>query len=911
MTLTTNDWRVIRRPKSASLALLMLLIVPLSALLGSVAPAFADDTEGGSGNGTGVGGECNLYGWALVDSVDDIVWQDHGLNAGCGNSAQSNKDSWTYLEWTHTQGHNGKSTTHSVGANKAPLYTAIQRMKAGACFKRHDVHAVWYTQDDGVPRIKSWGNYGLHPNPNNATIPTTLDHARNLHALRDAIDDSHIPGIDFTPDRDPSNAWWMERINDFLDPEILQGFRNAGMNNDEIIDYMKKYLKRQVRESAGSSPVLFCWFNTADGQSDFTCANLADWGKWIKNPNFDGGSKPKNLENCYEHCPNASRAHSGERLPVSVVADDNTGRTRQQKLNDYCWPPDTFDKTDHGWTSQIWGWDALRDGGTVGGPGIYGWITTTTDKTPDFPGMVAWDSTASGNPAPTSFEKSSYGHFWDRYCTIEEGCNPGRQAGSCENFLADYNAAQAATPNNKHASVNLGDYHRKALAQGKVIEVREMEVPTAAYCNLKLDEYWIKRCQGTNYYNWDGSLNASRSTNSCGKPFEDNGTGPNVPCTGGTYPGWAPGGCTSGAWRRDGSQADRPYNIQNINNRRMLHFTKAFQLLTNHCNNYDFNTVASGSYRGSNEFNGLIDSGNSDRYFSASAVSAMYDGDAISAGAVRLPWGVEGTSPKTAEAKFFNRVCAFPGKLSSADNNRAASYQVQNDWTFFRDGEWREAENFGYYTPDMAALSEPVVRYGNEAPVGTIVTRDPLGTPPATQFNLRATNCGSSVSNPVFSEGSSNAPALMNFSRQSFQSASVGMVPGCYNRIESRGIWAGKGKMPQVLTVRWRFSPLMDNHSAVSNVGWGLPAGAGSWNRGTVSTNVDGMVWSKNDGSATPVNAALRQAQWSSSGSGSANTLDKGLAYGGRKAADGRWEEKPTLFNPHYSIIAYVRAVAE
>lgn len=887
-----------------------MLFTAVAAVLMSAATAHADETDGGSGNGTSGGGPCVLYGWNIVASIDEIVWQDAGgtmssTDHRCGNSAYVNRDSWTSFSWTDSDGR-----ARAVGAAKAPLYQSLWNTGARECVRRTDVLAVWYLQDDGIPGVRSWSNYGVNPNPSNATVPTNLDGSRNLHALRDAIDDTHIPGLDFTPQDDKGTAWWLSHIKQTV-PATVWGYYKSTLTDQQIIQMTHTNLKSGLVDVTGRSPVVFCWF----ANSPMTCSDLLDWKDpsgnafWIRDR--DGDQSPQDLEKCYLHCPTASRAHAGERLPISVVADDNTGRTRQQKLNDYCWPPDTFDKTDHGWTSQIWGWDALRDGGTVGGPGIYGWITTTTDKTPDFPGMVAWDSTASGNPAPTSFEKSSYGHFWDRYCTIEEGCNPGRQAGSCENFLADYNAAQAATPNNKHASVNLGDYHRKALAQGKVIEVREMEVPTAAYCNLKLDEYWIKRCQGTNYYNWDGSLNARRSTNSCGKPFEDNGTGPNVPCTGGTYPGWAPGGCTSGAWRRDGSQADRPYNIQNINNRRMLHFTKAFQLLTNHCNNYDFNTVASGSYRGSNEFNGLIDSGNSDRYFSASAVSAMYDGDAISAGAVRLPWGVEGTSPKTAEAKFFNRVCAFPGKLSSADNNRAASYQVQNDWTFFRDGEWREAENFGYYTPDMAALSEPVVRYGNEAPVGTIVTRDPLGTPPATQFNLRATNCGSSVSNPVFSEGSSNAPALMNFSRQSFQSASVGMVPGCYNRIESRGIWAGKGKMPQVLTVRWRFSPLMDNHSAVSNVGWGLPAGAGSWNRGTVSTNVDGMVWSKNDGSATPVNAALRQAQWSSSGSGSANTLDKGLAYGGRKAADGRWEEKPTLFNPHYSIIAYVRAVAE
>jgi len=297
-----------------------------------------------------------------------------------------------------------------------------------------------------------------------------------------------------------------------------------------------------------------------------------------------------------------------------------------------------------------------------------------------------------------AFQKSSFGTFYDKYCSnTQTGCSPGRQSGSCDAFASAYNAAVAAYPNDKHATIDLDADHKEALAEGKTITVSEYELPAAALCTTTVDEYWTRTCSGTTYYTDSGAVDNSRSTDSCGKP-ENNGTGPSNP----------------GSWHRanDPAHPDRPYNTQVIQAAVTQQGTSVWQAITAHCNSTDFNAVTAGDQTlKDGDFGGILDSGDSTRYYSASAVSKVYSATALANGTAKLPWGAS-SSNASAQASFYSRICSFDGTLADPSTNKTVSGDGSSAgfWTFFRTGLWNDLagtnDALNYYVPDTNAMGE-------------------------------------------------------------------------------------------------------------------------------------------------------------------------------------------------------------
>lgn len=909
-----QNWKPVRGRDLARWTglLLIAVVVVMTGQVGAAPLAAANDTDGSGGQGTGGGGDgCALGGWRVVDSLNDMVWQDDGAGAAsCSNSAYAKRNGAEHqdITWTRpggevfrcrvadtsTQAQNRNCYNHNgykVKRSNAPLYRELTNMDTNACYRRNDIHAVWYLEDaDSTP---SWSNYGTTPSPR-ATGSNSQAY-RNVHDLKSAIlQDNNSNGVATIKNRQ-TQAWWLERIERWMEPDLYATLKSSPMTNAEIVDWAQGYIASTVKDEAGNSPVIFCWYQGLP--NTMTCNDLPDWNHWISAEGMTGASSPNNLNNCYLKCPAGSKK-AGKTIAKTVVtgvpASDT--RTRQQKLNDHCWPPDSFDLTEYGWSSEIW--NSMRQDGSFGGPGVYAWITSVNDATPEVKGQLKW--IADGAPAPVTSKKTKFGEFWDTYCSDPSGCAIPRSSGTCVDFNTKYKAAINADATSKHADVNLSAHHKEALAQGRTLTVLEQEFNSEAWCGQETDQYWSRRCQGATYYNWDGTVNSGRSTNSC--PMTGSGTGPTNP----------------GVWRLAnlGTHPERPYRWGSTAARSMPRTSQAYQVLTNRCNYHDVDSVVTNHDTvGNNTLGGKVYTGDGSGYFGSANVSANYSGAQLAGGTAVLPWGVESNN-KTNSAGFYNKLCSFDGKLSDPLTFREESYTPRSEWTFFRDNLDHVNENMPFYTP---INTNPMINYSRTAPTQTIISRDPDGTPSDIQSNMKALGCGPSSttkSNPIFgTEG--EAPELAQFVREDFATKNVGAAEGCYSRVTSNATFASSAQKPQVFSVWWRFSPDSYYDAPSESLGWGGTSGSATWTAARVSAPLDGLVQAKNHGGAESNPSSYdrqnsKQKTWNATGSGAVNTLTVPLPDGTDKRLDtGAWGTKPTAYSDAYFMVRYVRAVAE
>lgn len=675
-------------------------------LLGVLAPPAANaDTDGGGGSSS-TGGACILHGWRVVDTINGINANASGAGSACGNDVNPDK------------------------TNLTDKRNAVYRHGASGC-RNADINgqmvAIWYLQDRAIDNDPStWATFGVNPSTAasaNSNYP--LDNSRNMAALQNAIKSETGSNPDYTPNNNLTNTWWKNHIlrylSDYPNHPVLLALSPLPVDSAAavtIINQFKEYLASTTwsviptNPNGSRSPVIFCWFKVpAQSTPGPDCSNVPGTGIYAKDPAMTGVGAYADFSNCFLKCPTNSIAHAGEWLPIALGT--------QAQRNDYCWPPQPVDRTDRNWTSEIWGWDNLLDGGTVGGNAPYGWNTFVLDVTPDVDGQTDWEPIVK-------FQKSDFGEFWDKYCSADEGCNPGRTAGDCTNFANAYRAATNADnpsgwQDDKRAAVDFDATHKKALAEGRVLEVRENEFPTFAYCNLQIDQLWTRHCVGVNFFNFNGSLDPARSTNTCGVP-ENNGSGPLAP----------------GSWNlaNEAGNPDRPYNVTELAGRTTQRLARVYQFITNHCNSIDFMGVMPeyGSAhwnKTSNQVSGAIYSGDSTMYLSASAVSPLIDGDDISLGNRIVPWGINGGPTiesagmsESSRPEFFDRLCAYDGKLSNPKTNEASAKsadQGADGWSFFRNGEWQNTP-INYMTPDPDAMSDTDVPDGFEKTVTEYVS---------------------------------------------------------------------------------------------------------------------------------------------------------------------------------------------
>jgi hypothetical protein len=885
-----KEWKGVELRHTAGLALVALFIAMAAALLsGGATPAFADDTDGGSGTSAGGSdGGCKLNGWALVDNPAQIVWDNYEGDQptlACANPARAHKNSWTYADWTYagtrhvcvSQNGDGYKTSDRSNCSSgflqnsdAPLYRALSSVGAGKCYKEN-VHGIWYLQDGD--RTPSWVGYG-----------DTSYSYRTFGSLKNAIDGDSSDLHD--ANGNGTNAWWQARIKAYWGDNQYAWFKAAGLSDADLVAGMKAYLKSTVKDVIDGAPVIFCWFGEAPRSEG--CKIQLDWGNWVHA--LSGDAVPANWEDCFLHCPSTARAHPGERLPASLDT--------QNKRNDYCWPPQSFSWSEGKYGSEIWSEAGYIKAGTVGGVGIYGWNTLITDKSsPEVDGQQPFTPVVN-------FKKSDFGVMYDNYCSNQTGCFPGRQAGNCNTFASDYN--KATDPLNSksyfdddHSAVDLDAAHQEGLAQGRVIDVEELEMPTSLYCDLQLDKWYFRSCAGTFYYQWNGNIDVARSSNSCdisGDRLTDNGTSPSDP----------------GSWKltTDPAHPVREYNVQNINARVTQHFTQGFQVLTDHCNSKEFNEVANTSRSLDNsEFDGVVRSSDASHYFSASAVSKVFKGDDLMNGTASYPWGTGKAASPTSKASFFNRVCSFSGTLANRDNTAVTSLvnAQKGWWEFFRDGEWKSVD-VAYFVP--AASNSPVVKYAGEDPTATVIAQDPGGTPSNGQSNVRVTNLDGSASVQGFGGGDSAMPTLKQWSHNDYSADTIAVLNGAYNGLEARGIWGTTNFKPLVYSLRWRFEPYFVTETASRKLGFGRAGGGPTWVMGAPQARIAGMVTSVR-ATESPATEAMRVEQWKYSGEGSENRIDVPNYYGTSKNVDGEWTVRPDQFDKHYWAVAYRRATTE
>lgn len=686
------------------------------ALSSLSSPAVADDTDGGSGQGSGSGGDgCIKSGWRLVNDPDDIVWQDDGANRECGNTAYGNRASWTHKEFTDETGTNhicdtrGGSYSSNCSGNwqnaNTPLYTALGSMGANACYRRTDLHGIWYLQDAGLDGIRSWTNLGLAPD----------GQYRNVPALKDAIDDKFDTSRTVLVDSGDrgSNAWWDARISAWQGVDYnsnITFYRTIGQTQAQAIasvrEDAKTDLQSTIKDVTGSNPVIFCWYNDIT-KSGLTCAERMPSGMgWSDYLHPDGITRDTTgVVDCIRRCPTAqgqypnALPHAGEWIPnANSSINPRPASNSEDEIANYCYPPIVVSWHQGEYGSEIPGLGYIVQGihgSNAGATQPYAYVTTAED------GNGAYNSTTKTGNAPgqgqftgsAATTKTAFGTFLDTYCAGSPSCSSGQigdpGSASYNAFVAAYNTAVAKLPTEAHAVLDLTATQQAQVAKGRILNVVERTTYASAEARRLLNRFYTRLATRAIYYNLSGN---ERS----------NTTG---------FTAWTADAAAHTAWNNEAVPADmrtvyRPTfsdgstfanahpDIQKWDHGETVYGstpkpTAMWQNAVTHCNNQEFSTLNPiGTATGTND-PGVLDTGDASQYYSASAVFKVQDSNyAVSAPAVdfsRARWGATTANASTKPA-FFDRLCYYPGAAKNpiTMTDKAGT---QGSFKFFRDGE--------------------------------------------------------------------------------------------------------------------------------------------------------------------------------------------------------------------------------
>lgn len=446
-----------------------------------------------------------------------------------------------------------------------------------------------------------------------------------------------------------------------------------------------------------------------------------------------------------------------------------------------------------------------------------------------------------------------------------------------------------ATEAAKHHSVDLSAANKKALAEGGVLDVKEL----TTYAQLvttksdvkeerfnvgtvkttEQDQRRERECSGEVSYVNGVPVKYATSCKAWG-PWEDYGD-PRVD----TYDDGAPTSTT------------HFYLVdeQFVSTTPAPEVTGYWQILANHC-------YADGFVGATEGVTGVkvIDNGDDRARWSGSAVTDKMDN------ALNPTWGSAATHARgTDQDGFYDKLCAFNGVRAGDEADQV------RDYTFFRSNEL-EPLQVNLFKPK----AEGVVKASNDPATRTIVTRWSGGTPLPDNISERGSMRSASTDGTQKVFGTKvEPPTLRNFTTgETGSGREWSLLRGEHSAFDFGANWPSDNGKPQVLSVRWEYAPNVANTFPTKNIGFAGAGGAQTYENETVETPIQGLVQSAHSGSTTP---AIFEEAAANTGSGEINKLDQNLLYGVNLDGEGRWIESASAFSRFYTTLKFVRATAE
>ncbi|MBB3041375.1 hypothetical protein [Nocardioides soli] len=463
---------------------------------------------------------------------------------------------------------------------------------------------------------------------------------------------------------------------------------------------------------------------------------------------------------------------------------------------------------------------------------------TTTSTTSNIVGLgvfpYAWTTSVTNgsvHPGPTQVEAQSaqgmtpYGDLFAQ--TVPNGTVPTQ---------AQLNAAGTATGSAAHPTVDLNDKNRRAMAEGGVMNVTERttyvvlerrDVTIATTTQGTVTVTTVTQPQRRQHFcnrqtSYTFSLTAAGAVSMNTSVTED--------CQ--PWSAWSNNGpaTTSTTTTNNGAPVTTyTTSSQPLMSAQTPQVTGFWQALTNHCNKDAYGTASAG-YQA---LNASIDP------------TAKHSGSAVTPkmnNANNPVWGYGALNPKgTTEVGFFDKQCAFEGRLAQAGDESA-------ERVFFRDNELRDVR-VGLYRP----ASVGVVQDDGTNAIATVLTRWAEGTPQVNGLSNRGSlRSFDNDGDQVFSTSTGNAPVFKNWMNPtSAQARTWSVLMGQEAHFLMAGNWASDSGKPNVWTTKWIFAPNVSNRIAATRVGFGEAGGARSFDPANIATKIQGQVMGMSNGATT------------------------------------------------------------
>jgi len=567
----------------------------------------------------------------------------------------------------------------------------------------------------------------------------------------------------------------------------------------------------------------------------------------------------------------------------------------------------------------------------------YAWMTSVKREISANKNGKSVDPIAKDNlkDQPTKVQYSDYANVYDDYGTAKEKVDTKRDR---------VEAALKKDAKAGHAQLELTSNNQAGLAEGGVLSVYEQ----TQYATIKSSESttWERCTEVSKERRWNGSAwvdvaiaNGPTNANCDGAPLT--GGTPTYVATNPKASGFP---STGAGWRSLGTKYSNSKTLGTAKN------TGFWQILSVHCNPTELSALL-GKLTGESivsQTAGVDGKSttvlNTKKYNDRNAAIAAKQvvGAKVS--------GQQAAINRTAELGFYDKECdltcvANPGTASGASSandatNNASINSSQsgkgyyggnvlnqdvnsNYLEIFRDNDDTRVDKVNVFYPSNA---DPQFKYGktypNAAGTGSVnvpaaaaksttVTRWNQGTPDGTKggdFSILATKVDDdgaaipSSSVKLFTGTGTKPGTQLNFATNPYNTKNSTTLNGFYNNFIVKSTWASETNRPQVLNVKWEYSPTVWTRIP-SKVGFG----GGSANNLAIPTYavkdqpLDGRCYAQFGTDNKKLDLADRVSK--STGTGTTNSLDSGLLETAN--GDNSWKSQTNL------VLKFVRAVSE